>query len=70
VIKYQIPKESFVTIKVYDILGRELNTLVNEQKSTGSYEVSFNASSLTSGVYFYKITAGSYTSIKKMVLLK
>jgi len=70
IIKYQVSKESFVTIKVYDVLGRELNQLVNEQKPVGSYEISFNASSLTSGIYFYRITAGNFSSVKKMILLK
>jgi len=70
IIKYQIPKESFVTLKIYDVLGREVKQLVNEEKSAGNYSVTLNASSLASGIYFYRITAGSYTSIKKMVLLK
>ena len=57
VIKYQIPKESFVTIKVYDVIGREVKTLVNGNKSAGSYELNFNASQLPSGIYFYRVTA-------------
>ncbi len=76
-IKYSIPKASFVTLKVYDILGREVSALVNEQKPAGSYEVKFNASNLSSGVYFYRITAtpvggqaGSFVSTKKFILLK
>jgi len=59
-----------VTLKIYDILGREVATLVNEQKPAGNYEVNFNASSLSSGVYFYKIQSGSFTETKKMILLK
>ncbi len=69
-IKYQIPKEEKVTLKVYDILGREVSTLVNEIKSAGIHEINFNASRLASGVYFYRITAGNYSDIKKIVLLK
>ncbi len=69
-IKYQIPKEEKVTLKVYDILGREVKTLVNEIRSEGIHEVEFNASTLASGVYFYRISAGNYSDIKKIVLLK
>ncbi|MFC2103117.1 T9SS type A sorting domain-containing protein [Bacteroidota bacterium] len=69
-IKYQIPKLSFVTLKVYDVLGNEIETLVNEQKPPGSYEINFNSSELTSGVYFYKLQANEFISTKKMVLLK
>ncbi len=73
-IKYQLPSDGFVTLKVYDILGREITTLVNEYKQGGSYDVKFNASELSSGIYFYKITAngksGKYTAINKMQLLK
>ena len=63
-------KEGFVTLKVYDILGNEIATLVNEEKPAGSYEVEFNASSLPSGVYFYQLTSGDFISAKKMILLK
>ena len=69
-IQFSIPKQNFVTLKVYDVLGREVATLVNEEKSTGSYNVSFDASSLSSGVYIYKIQAGNFINSKKMVLLK
>ncbi|HEX7356601.1 MAG TPA: T9SS type A sorting domain-containing protein, partial [Ignavibacteriaceae bacterium] len=69
-IKFQIPKDSFVSLKVYDILGNEISTLINEQKAQGRYEVNFNASSLASGVYVYKIQAGGFISSKKMMLLK
>ena len=69
-IKYQIPEFSFVTIKVYDALGKEVATLVNEEKAAGYYEIEFNASSLTSGIYFYKLRANNFTQIKKMILLK
>jgi Tol biopolymer transport system component len=69
-IKYQIPDLSFVTIKVYDVLGNEVATLVNKEKPTGSYEVEFNATALPSGVYFYRLQAGSFVETKKMVLMK
>ncbi len=69
-IKYQLADYGQVTLKVYDVLGNELMTLVNEQKAAGSYEVEFNASTLTSGVYFYQLTSGSLVQTKKMVLLK
>lgn len=69
-ISYQIPQSRFVTLKVYDMLGREVAALVNEEKPTGNYEVEFDGSNLTSGIYLYKIQAGSYSSVKKMILLK
>ena len=69
-IKYQLPKDGIVTLKVYDILGSEVATLVNEQKTAGRYEVSFNASQLASGVYIFRLKSGEYVSSKKMMLLK
>jgi hypothetical protein len=69
-INYFIPKESFVNIKVYDFLGREVADLVNETKSTGSYELMFDASSLPSGTYFYSMIAGDYSATMKMILVK
>ena len=69
-IYYQIPQLEFVTLKVYDILGREIVTLVNEEKPSGEYEVEFNGNNLPSGVYFYQLKAGSLIETKKMVLLK
>jgi len=69
-IKYQIPEISFVTLKVYDVLGSEVVTLVNEEKNIGSYEVEFNGISLPSGIYFYRLQAGSFVETKKMVLMK
>ncbi len=69
-IKYLIPKSSFVTIKVYDIVGREVATLINEEKPEGIYKVEFNGSNLASGIYFYKIEAGNYSAVKKMILMK
>jgi len=69
-IKYQIPELSFVTITVYDVLGNEIATLVNEEKPAGSYEVEFNGSDLTSGIYFYTLIAWNYSNTKKLVILK
>jgi hypothetical protein len=69
-INYQLPVNSFVTLKVYDVLGNEVAALVNEQKPAGEYEVEFNASELVSGVYFYTLRAGDYVSTKKTVLLR
>ena len=69
-IQYAISSTQFVTLKVYDLLGREVATLVNEEKTTGSYEVEFDGNNLTSGIYFYKLKAGSFVETKKMILLK
>lgn len=69
-IKFQIPNSGLVTLKVYDILGNEMATLVNEQKSAGVYEINFNASALSSGIYFYKLQAGNFIETRKMILLK
>ncbi len=69
-IKFDLPNDGLVQMKVYDILGNEVATIVNENRVAGRYEVSFNASSLASGVYIYKIQAGDFISSKKMILLK
>lgn len=69
-IRYQIPKLSYVRLQIYDVLGREIRTLVDEEKRLGSYEVKLDGSDLTSGVYFYKIIAGEFVSSKKFVLMK
>lgn len=69
-ISFSIPEEDFVSLKVFNSLGEEVAKLINETKPAGNYSVSFNASDLTSGVYFYKINAGSFVEIKKMVLMK
>ncbi len=63
-------EEGFVTLKVYDVLGNEVATLVDVYREAGSYEVEFNASNLSSGVYFYKLSAGVFTETKQMILLK
>lgn len=70
IIKYNLPKNTFVTLKIFDVLGREVKTLVNEFQNSGIKEVNFDASSLTSGVYFYSITAGDFSDVKKMILAK
>jgi hypothetical protein len=69
-ITYFVAKESFVSIKVYDFLGREVKTLVSDFRATGSYDIVFDASDLPSGTYFYTMIADNYTSTKKLMLLK
>ncbi len=70
VISYQLPTNTLVALKVFDILGREVKTLVDERQSTGSHSVRFNATNLPSGVYFYRLEAGTYRDTEKMLLLK
>jgi hypothetical protein len=69
-IQYSLMKPGLVTLKVYDILGRVVKTLVNEYQVQGSHTINFNASNFASGVYFYRIQSGSFQSVKKMMLLK
>ena len=69
-ISYQIPKSGHVTLKVYNALGKEVATLVNEEKSVGRYSIDFSAQGLSSGIYFYSIRSGSFFETKKMMLLK
>ena len=69
-IKYDLPADTKVQIKIFDVLGIEVAELVNENKPTGRYEVEFEASSLASGIYFYRIQAGSFVDTKKMILMK
>ncbi len=69
-IRWQSPMDGWQNIKIYDILGREVATLVDEYKPSGSYEVDFDASRLTSGVYFYQLKSRNYFAVKKMILLK
>ena len=69
-IKFTIPDLGFTSLKVYDVLGNEVITLVNEEKLAGKYEVGFSGDELTSGIYFYQLKAGSFIDTKKMVLLK
>lgn len=69
-IKFAIPKSGFVTLRVYDILGRVITELVNQYKQEGTYIVDFDASSLTSGMYFYKLEVNDFVAVKKMVFVK
>lgn len=69
-IKYSIPTSEFVSLKVYDVLGSEVATLVNEEKPTGNYKVNFNATNLSSGIYFYTLKVGNFTQTKKLILMK
>ena len=69
-IEYSIPNSEFVSLKVFDVLGNEVASLVNEVKEPGNYSVNFEASSLTSGIYFYTINSGKFYQVKKMMLLK
>lgn len=69
-IRFTIPEKSNVTLKVFDMLGREVTTLVNEVKDAGTHKVTFDASNLTSGMYLYTINAGNFTATKKMILVK
>ena len=70
ILRYSIPEVSFTTIKIYDALGNEVSSLVNETKSAGTYEVEFNATDLSSGIYYYTLQAGSFNQTKKMILIK
>jgi len=69
-IKYNLPVNSFVVLKIYDVLGREVETLIHERQFAGSRSVTFNAKELPSGVYLYRLQAGSYTQTKKLILLR
>jgi hypothetical protein len=70
IIRYHLPENGYVKLKIYDILGNEVATLVNEHKEAGYYEVSFDASNLSTGVYFYKLQAGNFVMTKKMLLAR
>jgi len=67
---YSIPAASRVTIKVYDVTGKEISTIENTERTAGTYVVTFNAKQLASGVYYYKLIANNYTATKKFVLIK
>jgi hypothetical protein len=69
-IKYEIPKTSFVSLKVYNLLGQEVAILVNEKQEAGSYDMHFDGSKLASGIYLYSLQTGSFLSTKKLLLLK
>ncbi len=69
-IEFSIPQSGVVNLAVYNILGEQVATLLNEEKPSGKYSVQFNANSLASGIYFYTIQAGSFVETKKMILIK
>ncbi len=70
IISWQLPETKFVTLKIYDVMGNEVASLINEEKQAGNYEVQFNATDLSSGIYYYKLVAGDFIDVKKMILLK
>ena len=70
IISWQLAESNFVTLMVYDVLGNEVVSLINEEKSAGNFEVEFNASALSSGIYYYKLVVGDFVDMKKMILLK
>lgn len=69
-INYSVPKQSNVTLTIYDALGREVTTLISEEESIGNYSIEFNAAYLSSGIYFYRLQAGSFAETKKLILLR
>ncbi|RQW02637.1 T9SS C-terminal target domain-containing protein, partial [candidate division KSB1 bacterium] len=69
-IRYDLPRETHVTLKIYDIMGHLVAELVNEKHEAGAYELVWNANGVASGVYFYQITAGDFTSVRKLILMK
>jgi hypothetical protein len=69
-IKYQIPHRSNVSLKIYDIIGNEVAELVNAEQEVGYYNIDFNAAKFSSGVYFYRLQAGSFVQTRKMILMK
>jgi hypothetical protein len=70
IISYAIQRNGLVTLKVFDILGKEVAELIKEVKEAGSYSFTFNASELPSGIYFYTLTSGNFVATKKLILLK
>ena len=69
-INFSVPENGLVTLKIYDILGKEVMTLLNETVSAGNYDITFNGSNLASGAYFYRVESGEFSAIKRMVLIK
>ena len=69
-IKFSIPHYSFVTLKVYNTIGEEIATLINSELDTGTYNVSFEANNLSSGIYFYRMQTETFSETKKMILLR
>ncbi|MCB0748661.1 MAG: T9SS type A sorting domain-containing protein [Ignavibacteriae bacterium] len=70
IIRYTIPEAGNVSLKIYDVLGREVRTLINKELNSGEHEIEFDAGSLSSGIYFYNLKTGNFTSTKKLILLK
>lgn len=70
IISYSLPASAYVTLEIYNMLGQKITTLVNQEKTAGSYQVVFNAGNFSSGLYFYKLSAGAFSETKKMILLK
>ncbi len=70
IISFSLPHSEFVTLKVYDILGSEIATLINDYRDSGNYKLTFNPTGLSSGIYFYKLQAGDFTGTKKMIYLR
>ena len=70
IIKYSVPKTSKVSLKIFDQLGKQVTEVVNEEQAAGNYEIKFNASGLSSGIYFYRLTSGSIISTQKMIFTK
>jgi hypothetical protein len=70
VVSYQLPTNSFISLEVYDVLGKKVKTLVSERQNAGAHLVTFNADGLSSGVYFYRLSNGSFVATKKLMLIK
>ena len=69
-IVYSVPQRSFISLIVYNAIGQQVSVLANEEKEAGTYRINFDASGLPSGIYFYRLSAGSFVTTKKMILLK
>jgi len=69
-ISFSLPLKSFISLKIFDLLGREVATIVSEQLSAGNHAIKWNAVNMSSGIYFYRLQAGSFTETKKLVLLR
>jgi hypothetical protein len=69
-IRFEIPEAGLTSLKIYDVLGNELQTLINEKLNAGVYESVFDGANYSSGVYFYKLASGNYTQVKKMIVVK
>jgi len=70
IINFSLPVKSFVTIKVYDVNGKEIAELINNEKQTGAHSIEFNGANLSRAVYYYKLTAGDFSQVRKMILVK